>query len=183
MTEHHSGQVYALHELGITMLKSRKKAQPQVGVSDEVLIDSDILQSTRPNLYLGIVGTLVLQQGSSFRLAPFAREFISHVQPHFRLTFLTRLSEVASREVAQLLETNISFTPFRAGLGKVSGIDFSRPFVWIDDAPTSRDLMRLAEERCSSQLVTVNGKDGVTRATLNKLEILLEQLAATRSRG
>ncbi len=157
------------------MLKSRKE-QPQVGVTNEHLIDGDILLSTRPHLYLGIVGNLVLQQGSSFRLAPFAREFISHVRPHFQLTFLTRLSETASREVSQLLETEIGFTPYRSGLGKVSGIDFSNPFIWIDDSPTSRDLMRLAEERCSSQLVTVNGKDGVTRATLNKLEVLLTQL-------
>lgn len=159
------------------MLKSRK-AQPQVGVSDESSIDIDLLQTTRPHLYMGIVGTLVLQQGSSFRLAPFAREFIGRVQPHFQLRFLTKLSEVASKEVCQLLDTEIEFTEFRAGLGKVSGIDFSRPFIWIDDSPTSRDLMRLAEERCSSHLVTVNGKDGVTRPTLNKLEVLLERLMA-----
>ncbi|MFT7617568.1 MAG: hypothetical protein ACI97A_001207 [Planctomycetota bacterium] len=161
------------------MLKSRK-VQPQVGVTKELKMDCDLLHSTRPHLYMGIVGTLVLQSGSSFRLAPFAREFISHVQPHFRMRFLTKLSAVASKEVCQLLDTEIAFTEFRAGLGKVSGIDFSTPFIWIDDSPTSRDLMRLAEERCSSQLVTVNGKDGVTRPTLNKLEVLLERLMAQR---
>ncbi len=157
------------------MLKA-KNAQPQVGVSTDNLIDCDILQSARPHLYMGIVGTLVLQQGSSFRLAPFAREFIAHICPHFQLRFLTKLSKVAAQEVSDLLETEIEFTPFRSGLGKVSGIDFSRPFIWIDDAPTSRDLMRLAEERCSSHLVTVNGKDGVTRATMNKLEVILAKL-------
>jgi hypothetical protein len=161
------------------MLKSGKQP-PQVGIADQLDIDNDLLMSTRPTLYMGIVGTLVLQEGASFRLAPYAREFISQIRDRFQLTFLTRLSETAAREVSQLVDTEIEFTTYRKGLGKVSGIDFSNPFLWIDDAPSSRDLMRLAEERCSSQLITVNGKDGVTRATMNKLEVCLDRLMIVR---
>ena len=135
-----------------------------------------VLTSTLPTLYLDIVGTLVLQEGSNFRLAPFAREFINALRDRSRMRFLTRLSNVAALEVSSLLETEIEFGNYRKGLGKVSGIDFSRPFLWIDDAPTSRDLMRLAEERCSAQLITVNGKDGVTRSTLTKVETCLDEL-------
>lgn len=138
------------------------------------------LTLTQPNLYLDIVGTLVLQEGSSFRLAPFAREFVSELKDRFKLVFLSRLSTAAAGEVADLLEADIEFGSYRKGLGKVSGIDFSHPFIWVDDAPSSRDLMRLAEERCSAQLVTVNGKDGVTRATLNKVENCLEEVLVVR---
>ena len=46
------------------------------------------------------------------------------------------------------------------------------------DIQSTRDLMRLAEERCSAQLITVNGKDGVTRSTLKKVEACLESLAS-----
>ena len=155
---------------------------PQAGgsIGDEVFNSGDLLKSTLPNLYLDIVGTLVLQEGSNFRLAPFAREFIAEVRGRFHMIFLTRLSRAAAREVAELLESDFDFGLYRKGLGKVSGIDFSRPFLWIDDAPSSRDLMRLAEERCSSQLITVNGKDGVTRTTLNKVEACLESLLMVR---
>ena len=102
------------------------------------------------------------------------------MRPHFHLNFLTRLSKEAAREVATLLDVDVNFTSYRKGLGKISGLDFGRPFLWIDDAPTSRDLMRLAEERCSAQLITVNGKDGVTRATLNKIEHCLQELVLIR---
>ena len=157
-----------------TVRKSAKrKVQPAVGEPIAELR----LSSMKPNLYLDIVGTLVLQEGSSFRLAPFAREFITEVREHFHLEFLTSLSEPAAIEVAELLEVPIAYGTYRRGLGKVSGIDFSHPFLWIDDAPTARDLMRLAEERCSSQLITVNGKDGVTRVTLGKVENCLEAMA------
>ena len=137
-----------------------------------------LLTSTRPILYLDIVGTVVLQEGSSFRLAPFAREFIEQVRDRFRIIFLTDLSEPAAVEVASLLETDIEYGSYRKGLGKVSGINFGLPFLWIDDAPSARDLMRLAEERCSAQLITVNGKDGVTRTTLQKVDGCLEHLMA-----
>lgn len=139
---------------------------PQAGVVEEAGTPG----SGRPILYLDIIGTLVLQEGASFRMVPFAREFLRELGGRFRLVFLSELSEIASREIASLLEVDIEYAPYRKGLGKVSGIDFSHPFLWVDDAPTSRDLMRLAEERCSGQLITVNGKDGVTRSTLNKVE-------------
>lgn len=149
----------------------------------KAVIESDeptFLTLTQPNLYLDIVGTLVLQEGSSFRLAPFAREFVSELKDRFHLIFLSRLSHAATTEVADLLGADFEFGSYRKGLGKVSGIDFAHPFVWVDDSPSSRDLMRLAEERCSAQLVTVNGKDGVTRATLNKVETCLEEVLAVR---
>ncbi|MCB9834356.1 MAG: hypothetical protein H6807_17970 [Planctomycetes bacterium] len=159
------------------MLKSGMQP-PQAGIADDLTIDADLLQSTKPTLYIGIIGTLVLQEGANFRVAPFAREFINCIRERFRMTFLTRLSETAAREVARLVDAEISYTHHKKGLGKVSGIDFARNFIWIDDAPNSRDLMRLAEERCSAQLITVNGKDGVTRSTLKKVEACLESLAS-----
>jgi hypothetical protein len=145
---------------------------PQAGVVKE----SGTPGAGRPILYLDIIGTLVLQEGASFRMVPFAREFLRELGDRFRLVFLTELSEIASREIASLLEVEIEYSTYRKGLGKVSGIDFSRSFLWVDDAPTSRDLMRLAEERCSGQLITVNGKDGVTRSTLNKVEACCDEI-------
>lgn len=163
-------------ERGNEMLKSGSQP-PQAGIVDDLSLDADILQSTKPTLYIGIVGTLVLQEGANFRLAPFAREFINCIRQRFQMTFLSRLSETAAREVAKLIDAEIGYTHHKKGLGKVSGIDFAKSFIWIDDAPSSRDLMRLAEERCSAQLITVNGKDGVTRSTLQKIETCLEYLA------
>ncbi|MEZ6197737.1 MAG: hypothetical protein R3F20_18775 [Planctomycetota bacterium] len=158
-------------------MASRKSDRPQAGVVE----NAEAVVTARPVLYLDIIGTIVLQEGASFRMVPFAREFIRELGGRFRLVFLTELSEMAAREIANLLETEVEYAPYRKGLGKVSGIDFSRSFLWVDDAPTSRDLMRLAEERCSGQLITVNGRDGVTRTTLNKVEACLEEMSLTRS--
>lgn len=133
-------------------------------------------ERAKPVLYIGIVGTLVLQEGSSYRVVPFSREFLGEIAPRFQIVFLTRLSLVAAREVASLLGIDASYGEWRKGLGKVSGIDFTQPFLWIDDTPSSRDLMRLAEERCSGRLITVNGKDGITRTTLNKVEACYAEL-------
>lgn len=149
--------------------KRKIQAAPAAGVVCEALE-----AAMRPTMYLDIVGTLVLQDGSKFRLAPYAREFVDSVRDRFRLVFLTSLSMQTAAEIAQVLEADFDYGEYRRGLGKVSGIDFSRPFLWVDDAPTSRDLMRLAEERCSGQLITVNGKDGVTRQTLKKVEACVE---------
>ncbi len=160
------------------MGKRTRRSNPQAGSIMETPKAGEpiILQSTLPNLYIGIVGTLVLQEGSNFRVAPFAKEFISELGKRFNLVFLTRLSTVAALEVARLLDAKFSIAPWRKGLGKVSGIEFGRPFLWIDHTPSPRDLMRLAEERCSAQLITVNGRDGVTRGTLTKVEACLAEL-------
>ncbi|MEE9391593.1 MAG: hypothetical protein V3W41_03720 [Planctomycetota bacterium] len=152
-----------------------KKRQPQAGGASKAL-DSARSEPKRPILYLDIIGTLVLQEGSSFRVVPFAKEFVREIADRFQLVFMTELSRGAAREVADLLEMKVGYGDYRKGLGKVSGIDFTRPFLWVDDAPGSRDLMRLAEERCSGCLITVNGKDGVSRATLNKVEACLREL-------
>ena len=133
--------------------------------------------SLRPNLYLDIIGTLVLQEGTRYRLAPFAKEFIATIKESFDLKFLSELTSAAATEIAELLEADIEFIPWRKGLGKVTGIDFAKDFLWIDDSPAPRDLMRLSEERCSSSLISVNGRDGVTRVTLDKVEASLERLA------
>ena len=133
--------------------------------------------SLRPNLYLDIIGTLVLQEGTRYRLAPFAKEFIATVKDNFDLKFLSELTPTGAAEIAELLDADIEFIPWRKGLGKVAGIDFGKDFLWIDDSPGPRDLMRLSEERCSSSLVSVNGRDGVTRVTLDKVEGALERLS------
>ncbi|MCA9319303.1 MAG: hypothetical protein KDB53_01145 [Planctomycetes bacterium] len=162
---------------------TKRSARPQAGkpVAQAAPLELGIeLIAARPNLYIGIVGTLVLQEGTSFRLAPFAREFIREIRNRFHLIFLSKLSTAAAKEVSELLEAEFEIGSYRKGLGKVSGIDFSRPFLWIDQAPSSRDLMRLAEERCSSHLITVNGRDGVTRGTLTKVEFCLDDLMIQR---
>ena len=133
--------------------------------------------SLRPNLYLDIIGTLVLQEGTRYRLAPFAKEFIASVKDDFNLRFLSELTPNAAAEIADLLEADVDFIPWRKGLGKVTGIDFAHDFIWVDDAPAPRDLMRLSEERCSSSLVSVNGRDGVTRVTLDKVAASLERFS------
>lgn len=152
--------------------RSKKSAVvPAVGIAD---LSLDV--AMRPTLYLDIVGTIVLQEGTSFRLAPFARDFVDSIKDRFKIVFLTSLTEQTAKDIADVLEIKAQYGTYRRGLGKVSGIDFSKPFLWVDDAPTSRDLMRLAEERCSGQLITVNGKEGVTRAALKKVEACLETL-------
>lgn len=130
-------------------------------------------------LYLDVIGTLVLQEGSRFRLAPFAREFVFTVRDQFELVFMTGVSESTAKRVSSLLDTEIAYGYYKRALGKVTGIDFDRRFIWIDDAPNSRDLMTLCDERCSGQLIIVNGKDGVTRATLNKIDALCEEMQQT----
>jgi hypothetical protein len=154
-----------------------RKAPANAVAAGPVVLDA-LEGAMRPTLYLDIVGTLVLQDGAHFKLAPFARDFIDAVKDRFKMIFLTSLTESTARDIADVLGIKVPYGIYRRGLGKVSGIDFSRPFLWVDDAPTSRDLMRLAEERCSGQLITVNGKDGVTRLTLKKVEACLETIGA-----
>lgn len=154
------------------------KRQPAVGAHNSPSIeDGTTWVSLRPNLYMDIIGTLVLQEGKRYRLAPFAKEFVSTIKNDFDLKFLSELTPQAAAEIAELLNADIEYIHWRKGLGKVTGIDFSKEFLWIDDAPAPRDLMRLSEERCSCSLVSVNGKDGVTRVTLDKVENSLETFA------
>ena len=147
-----------------------------VTVSSDTIVLESLDDAMRPVLYLDIVGTIVLQDGSTFRLAAFSRDFVNAIKNRFKVVFLTSLSESTAANIATVLGLEATYGIYRRGLGKVSGIDFANPFLWVDDAPNSRDLMRLAEERCSGRLLTVNSKEGVTRATLKKLEVCLEAL-------
>ena len=131
---------------------------------------------TKPVLYLDIVGTLLIQKGGGLEVAPFARTFIQRVRDRFQLRFLSSLQEHEALAVARGLGVDVVYVSYPRNLGKATAIDFSEDFYWIDDNPDSADIIRLADERCSGRLIPVNNpREGLTEATLTKLETTLEQ--------
>lgn len=138
-------------------------------------------QKPRPILYLDIMGTVVLAQGQSNRLAPFAKDFVKALKNDFEVRFLSEVSEEEAKEVSRRLGASIGYAPWRHAIGKYTGIDFSRPFIWVDDAPSARDIMKLSEERCSDRLVNVSGREGVTDDTLRLVRTRLSELFSSNA--
>ena len=135
----------------------------------------------RPVLYLGIVGTLLLERGGRMDLAPFARKFIDQVKERFELRFLTSLQEHQAHAVAKALNAEVGYVPYPRVIGKASVIDFQEDFFWIDDDPAPSDLLKLSDERRSNRLIPVNRRDGVVEITLKKLLGILEEQTAVEA--
>ncbi len=141
----------------------------------------------RPVLYIDIVGTLLLERGSDFEFAPFARSFVDGVRQGFDIRLLTTLEEHQALRVTRALGFEATYVTWRRALGKTTAIRFDETFFWVDagvaDDKNSRDLMRLSDERCSERLIPVNPRDGVTEVTLKKLLATLQEVQAAGEAG
>jgi hypothetical protein len=130
------------------------------------------------DLYLDLDGVILRRTGNTefngrveFDVAPGAMEFLSWAVDNFHCCWLTSRShdgsiEEIDRAFRFAIPTNNMATetkelirairPAQWGVEKVSGIDLSRDFYWIDDNPDSGSVAALEEAGKSSRLIVAS---------------------------
>jgi hypothetical protein len=130
------------------------------------------------DLYLDLDGVIIRRTGNTefngrveFDVAPGAMEFLSWAIDNFHCYWLTSRShdgtyDEIERAFRFAIPTNNmaaetknlirAIRPAQWGVEKVSGIDLSRDFFWIDDNPDSGSVAALEAAGKSSRLVVVS---------------------------
>jgi hypothetical protein len=153
------------------------------------------------NLYLDLDGVILRRTGrtefngrTEFDVAPGAMEFLSWAVDNFDCRWLTvrshdgtydeierafRLAIPTTNMAAETKDLIRSVTPALWGAEKVSGIDLSSDFYWVDDDPDQASVDALEAAGRSSRLIVASTderpddltrvRDALARATFNHL--------------
>ena len=127
------------------------------------------------DLYLDLDGVILRRTGNTefngrveFDVAPGAMDFLSWVVDNFHCYWLTSRSHDGTHDeierafrfatptnnlAAETRNLIRAIQPTRWGVEKVSGIDLSRDFFWLDDNPDSASVAALEAAGLSSQLI------------------------------
>ena len=153
--------------------------------------DTHIRFVAKPLLLLDIDGVLLLPDASrwGYRLAPDAVPFLSWAASHFELRWLSQRCQDGHAEEAWRALRLAGLTPSDRVWGiiksiparswtvpKVSAINCSEDFFWIDDRPDEVSLSILAQHGLSERLIIVGEEcDGLNRCR----EMLIARITAT----
>lgn len=136
----------------------------------------------RPCLYLDIDGVLLTNRypapppGIAAVLDVALTRFDCYwLTTHCRGDAGTALRYLSRYYEAAWLERLAAVRPTTWDALKTDGIDFSRRFWWLDDAPFEAEKAVLARHQCLGQLVTVNLRRPLET---DRLRLLLERLSA-----
>jgi hypothetical protein len=135
----------------------------------------DVEMAKNIDLYLDLDGVILRRTGrteiggrTEFEVAPDAMEFLSWVIENFNCYWLTsrshdgtydeieRAFRFAISVISMAVETKDlirALNPTPWGAEKVSGIDLSRDFYWVDDNPDSDSVAALEAAGESSRLI------------------------------
>ncbi len=132
---------------------------------------------SKPSLYIDFLAAFFVEKADGLEVAPFTREFIAAVKGRFRLRCLSEIPEAQALKIARSLGFECDYVAWSRGLGKAKAINMSETFYWIESDPSPSDLLRLSDARCSERLIPIVKREGVTPATLKKLELTLDASA------
>ncbi len=133
--------------------------------------------SRRPTLYIDFLAAFFVEKASGLEVAPFARQFLAAVKGRFRIRCLSEIPEAQALTITRSLGFDADYVHWSRNLGKAKVIDMNEPFYWIEADPSPSDLLRLSDARCSERLIPIVRREGVTEATLKKLEMTFDASA------
>lgn len=120
----------------------------------------------KPTIYLDIYGVIL---GDGQNLSPGATELIQYAVDHFGVYWLTTFckggdASQARQVVAQASDDDLSpyldkIQPSRWSLAKTEAIDFSQPFLWLDDNCSAIEYMTLRRHNALDSLIKINLHD------------------------
>lgn len=124
-------------------------------------------------LFLDIDGVLIRGADAdvwngTWEVAPHAEEFLEWVLEHYQPVWLTARdmdgsgggihaafrSAVGGSDRLIALASRIRSQAWK--VAKTTAMDFSRPFLWLDDCPRTIDLLTLEARGCVDQWIEVN---------------------------
>jgi hypothetical protein len=152
------------------------------------------------DLYLDLDGVILRRTGGTdpkgrteFEIAPHAFEFLAWCIGNFRCHWLTSRSHDGSHEEierafrfaipATNLPTDVrdlicAITPAPWHAAKISGIDISRDFFWLDDNPEDVSLAKLRSENMAHRFIHVSTDQSAD--DLARVKMVLEGLITDR---
>jgi hypothetical protein len=152
------------------------------------------------DLYLDLDGVILRRTGGTdpkgrteFEVAIHAFEFLAWCVENFRCYWLTSRSHDGGHEEierafrfaipATSLPTDVrdliqAITPAPWHGAKISGIDMSREFIWLDDNPDDVSLAKLQEENMAHRFVRISTDQSAN--DLQRVKQTLEELVTSR---
>jgi len=135
--------------------------------------------------YIDIDGVLLRNGRKGPELIPGFRQVLLYLKENFDCRWLTTHvrhesgSAGAVAKLAPYLKGERIDCALLEGIGptkwetlKTEAIDFSGPFIWLDDDPLPIERRILAERGCENNLVTIDWKNRTTRLTVRRLKLI-----------
>lgn len=128
-------------------------------------------------LYLDIDGVLLGKRGTiPDGLEEFLKFAVANFDCHWLTTHCKGDARTALRYLAnylpeQMMDVLKTLKPTNWDAMKTEGIDFTEPFIWLDDQPFEAELQMLAKQGCEGSLIVV---DLNNLGELERIENLLE---------
>jgi hypothetical protein len=136
--------------------------------------------------YIDIDGVLLRNGRNGPELIPRFKRVIAYLKSNFDCYWLTTHvrhgsgSAGAARKLAPFLNRAGIDPAVLSGIKptewetlKTEAIDFSRPFIWLEDDPLPSEIRALRENKCVQNLEIVNWRKRATRLTARRLRRIL----------